>query len=109
MPSLYSDTKNWTKYFCSIGLLNLQFPGKNTGFGINANVIIPFEVNKGVIAKPYAGLGVGYNQAAGDSTFAPNLVLGTSFSLLGGKLFADYTAHNFFDIHQISVGYKLNF
>ena len=84
-------------------------PGKDTGFGVNANVVIPFAVNKGVIAEPYAGLGLGYNNAVGESTFSPNLVIGTTFNLLGGKLYADYTAHNFFDIHQISVGYKLNF
>lgn len=83
-------------------------PGKNTGFGVNANVVLPFAVNAGIIGEPYAGLGLGYNQAAGESTFAPNLVVGTSFNILGGKLFADYTAHNFFDIHQISIGYKLN-
>ena len=84
-------------------------PGKNTGFGINANVVIPFAVNKGIIGEPYAGLGIGYNDAAGESTFSPNLVVGTTFNVLGGKLFADYTAHNFVDIHRISVGYKLNF
>ena len=84
-------------------------PGKNTGFGINANVVIPFEVDAGVILNPYAGLGLGYNDAVGESTFSPNLILGTSFNLLGGKLFADYTAHNFIDIHRISVGYKLKF
>lgn len=84
-------------------------PGKNTGFGINANVVIPFEVDAGVILNPYAGLGVGYNDAVGVSTFSPNLILGTSFNLLNGKLFADYTAHNFIDIHRISVGYKLKF
>lgn len=83
-------------------------PGKNTGFGVNANVVIEFPVNKGVILTPYAGLGLGYNQAAGKSTFSPNLVVGTSFNLLGGKLFADYTAHNFVDIHRLSIGYKLN-
>ena len=84
-------------------------PGKNTGFGVNANVVLPFEVNFGIIGEPYAGLGVGYNQAAGESTFSPNLVLGTSFNIFGGKLFADYTAHNFVDIHQVSIGYKLKF
>lgn len=83
-------------------------PGKNTGFGVNANVVVDFPVNKGVILTPYAGLGLGYNQAAGASTFGPNLVIGTSFNLLGGKLFADYTAHDFVDIHRISIGYKLN-
>ncbi|MGV9003582.1 hypothetical protein [Flavobacterium sp.] len=83
-------------------------PGKDTGFGVNANVVVDFPVNKGVILTPYAGLGLGYNQAAGRSTFSPNLVIGTSFNLLGGKLFADYTAHNFVDIHRISIGYKLN-
>jgi hypothetical protein len=84
-------------------------PGDNTGFGINANVVLPFDVNAGVILHPYVGLGLGYNDAVGVSTFSPNIVLGTSFNVLGGKLFADYTAHNFIDIHQISVGYKLNF
>ncbi|MEC5165933.1 hypothetical protein RCH18_001667 [Flavobacterium sp. PL11] len=84
-------------------------PGKNTGFGINANVVIPFDVDAGVILQPYVGLGLGYNDAVGESTFAPNLVLGTSFNVFGGKLFADYTAHNFIDIHRISVGYKLKF
>jgi len=84
-------------------------PGKNTGFGINANVVIPFNVDAGVILEPYAGLGLGYNDVAGASTFSPNLVLGTTFNVLGGKLFADYTAHNFVDIHKISVGYKFQF
>lgn len=84
-------------------------PGKNTGFGINANVVLPFEVNKGIIGVPYVGLGLGYNDAVGESTFSPNLVIGTTFNLLGGKLFADYTAHNFVDIHRISIGYKLKF
>jgi hypothetical protein len=84
-------------------------PGKNTGFGLNANVVIPFKVDAGVILEPYAGLGLGYNDAAGESTFAPNLVLGTTFNVFGGKLFADYTAHNFVDIHRISIGYKLKF
>ncbi|CAH8283920.1 outer membrane protein with beta-barrel domain [Mariniflexile fucanivorans] len=83
--------------------------GKNSGFGINANVVIPFDVDAGIILQPYAGLGVGYNDAVGESTFSPNLVLGTSFNLLGGKIFADYTAHNFVDIHRISVGYKFQF
>lgn len=84
-------------------------PGKDTGFGINANVVIPFEVDAGIILRPYAGLGLGYNNAVGESTFSPNLVLGTSFNVFGGRLFADYTAHNFVDIHRISIGYKLNF
>lgn len=84
-------------------------PGSNTGFGVNANVVIPFDIDAGIILKPYVGLGVGYNDAAGESTFSPNVVVGTSFNLLGGQLFADYTAHNFVDIHRISVGYKFKF
>lgn len=84
-------------------------PGKNTGFGINANVVIPFTVDAGIILEPYAGLGLGYNDAAGRDTFSPNLVLGTTFNLAGGKVFADYTAHNFVDIHRISIGYKFQF
>lgn len=101
----YSFTNSPFKFMPDLYLA----PGKNTGFGINANVVIPFEVNAGVILNPYIGAGIGYNDAVGRSTFSPNLVIGTSFNLLGGKLFADYTAHNFVDIHRISVGYKLNF
>jgi hypothetical protein len=84
-------------------------PGNISGFGINANVVIPFSVDAGIILEPYAGLGLGYNDVAGESTFSPNLVLGTSFNIAGGKLFADYTAHNFVKIHQIAVGYKFKF
>ena len=101
----YSFTNSPFKFMPDLYLA----PGKNTGFGINANVVIPFEVNAGVILNPYIGAGIGYNDAVGQSTFSPNLILGTSFNLLGGKLFADYTAHNFVDIHRISVGYKLKF
>lgn len=105
MRGNYAFTNSPFKFMPDIYLA----PGKNTGFGINASIIIPFEVDAGVILNPYAGLGVGYNDAVGVSTFSPNLVLGTSFNLLNGKLFADYTAHNFIDIHRISVGYKLKF
>jgi len=84
-------------------------PGKNTGFGINANVIMPFKVDAGIILEPYVGVGLGYNDAVGQSTFSPNILLGTSFNVLGGKLFADYTAHNFIDIHRISIGYKFKY
>lgn len=84
-------------------------PGNNTGFGINANVIYPFNVNSEVFLEPYVGLGLGFNDAVGESTFSPNLVIGSSFNVLGGKLFADYTAHNFIDIHKISIGYKFKF
>jgi len=84
-------------------------PGSDLGFGINGNVILPFDFQSGVISRPYVGLGLGYNDAAGESTFGPNFIIGTSFNLLNGKLFADYTAHSFIDIHQVSVGYKLNF
>ncbi|WP_090754034.1 coiled-coil domain-containing protein [Nonlabens sp. Hel1_33_55] len=84
-------------------------PGSDLGFGINGNIILPFDFQSGVVTRPYVGLGLGYNDAAGESTFGPNFIIGTSFNLLNGKLFADYTAHSFIDIHQVSVGYRLNF
>ncbi len=101
----YSFTNSGLKFMPDLYLA----PGKKSGFGVNANVVYPFDVDAGIILQPYVGLGLGYNDVGNESTFSPNLVIGTTFNVLGGKLFADYTAHNFVDIHRISVGYKFKF
>ena len=85
-------------------------PGSETGFGINANALLAFDqITNNVIVQPYIGLGLGYNNIANFDKFGTNLIIGTSFNVLGGNLYADYTARNFVDIHQFSLGYKFGF
>lgn len=84
--------------------------GSKTGFGLNANVTYGFDkLTKGAIVKPYLGFGLGYNKVADESKFGTNIIIGTSFDVLGGNLYADYTARGFVNIHQVAVGYKFNF
>lgn len=85
-------------------------PGDKTGFGVNANALLSFDkISNKVIVSPYIGLGLGYNNIGNYDKFGTNLIVGTSFDVLGGNLYADYTARNFIDIHQFSVGYRFGF
>ena len=85
-------------------------PGENTGFGINANALYSFDtVSNDFVLSPYIGLGLGYNSIGDFDEFGTNLIIGTSLNVLGGNLYADYTARGFIDISQISVGYKFGF
>lgn len=84
-------------------------PSKETGFGVNANALYTFkDINNSAIVKPYLGVGVGYNSVGNTNKFGTNLIVGTSFNVLGGNLYADYTARGFVDIHQVAVGYKFS-
>lgn len=85
-------------------------PGDETGFGVNANALLSFDdISNNVLVSPYIGVGIGYNNIGDFDKFGTNLILGTSFNVLGGNIYADYTARNFIDIHQFSVGYKFGF
>ncbi len=85
-------------------------PGSSTGFGVNANALLSFDdISNNVVVAPYIGLGLGYNNIENFDKFGTNLIIGTSFNVLGGNIYADYTARNFIDIHQFSVGYKFGF
>lgn len=85
-------------------------PSSDTGFGINANAIYTFDqLSRGAIVKPYLGVGLGYNAIGDTDKFGTNIIIGTSFDVLGGNLYADYTARGFVDINQIAVGYKFGF
>ena len=85
-------------------------PGDKTGFGINANAVFTFDnIVNPVIIEPYIGLGLGYNNIGDFDKFGTNLVIGTSFNVLGGNLYADYTARGFVDVSQLAVGYKFGF
>lgn len=85
-------------------------PGDETGFGINANALFTFDnITNNVIINPYIGLGLGYNTIGDYDKFGTNLIIGTSFNVLNGSLYADYTARGFVDVSQISVGYRFGF
>lgn len=85
-------------------------PSKNTGFGINANALLAFDKLSGnVIVEPYVGLGVGYNKIGDYNRFGTNIIIGTSFNVLGGSIYADYTIRGLFKMNQIAVGYKFGF
>jgi hypothetical protein len=102
----YSITNSRIKFMPDLYIA----PGSNTGFGLNANALFSFnQLSNNVILEPYIGLGLGYNNVGDFDKFGTNLIIGTSFNVLGGKIYADYTARNFIDMHQISVGYKFGF
>jgi hypothetical protein len=102
----YSITNSRIKFMPDLYIA----PGSDTGFGINANAFLSFnQFSNNVILEPYVGLGFGYNNVGDFNKFGTNLIIGTSFNVLGGKIYADYTARNFIDMHQISVGYKFGF
>lgn len=82
------------------------FSGKKV-FGVNTNVILPFQWENKYFVKPYIGTGLGLNKFADNIEFGPNLIIGTSFNVLGGKVSADYTSRNFKN-HQIAIGYRFN-
>ncbi|WP_298524808.1 outer membrane beta-barrel protein [uncultured Porphyromonas sp.] len=88
-----------------VGLL-----GDKLGFGVNANLIYNLpSFFDGAIA-PYLGVGLGFNSTATESRFLPNFVIGTTLGkVLGGRLFADYTARGLVRNHQIAVGYSFHF
>lgn len=84
--------------------------GSKSGFGLNANALVSLgSLGDNSILNPYLGLGLGYNKVSNHKKFGTNLVLGTSFNVLGGNLYADYTARGFINMHQVSVGYKFGF
>lgn len=81
----------------------------DSAFGANANFTYNLNFEKSPIVNPYIGAGVGYNKVNGDGKFGANLVVGTSFDLLNGNLYADYTALNLAKFNMVSVGYKFKF
>lgn len=83
--------------------------GDPNGFGINANVLLPFEVNRSPILAPYVGVGVGLNSINDDFRFATNIIVGSSLDLLGGRVYADFTSRGLFQNNQVAVGYKFFF
>lgn len=82
--------------------------GKTNGFGLNANAVYPFKINHPRFT-PYAGIGAGINSVGSEVHFNTNVILGTSYQLTNGNLFADYTIRGAFINNQIALGYRFRF
>lgn len=89
--------------------------GSPSTFGLSGNVLynIDFLTNNPMV-QPYIGLGAGMMKVgtADDQdklTGTWNFMVGTTFNVWSGDLFADFTARNAFKYNQIIVGYRFPF
>lgn len=80
--------------------------GKKVGFGFDGNVIANIPTN--TLFSPYVGVGAGIHNLD-KFRFSTNVVLGTTYDLGYGALFADYSVRGLFKNNQIAVGYILKF
>jgi hypothetical protein len=92
--------------------------GEPTNFGIFANLVGVVRRNFLDVLRPYGGVGFGFMQMADGDTAIPddtefrpafNLIFGTYFNVLGGRLYADFTARNLFANNQFVTGYRFAF
>lgn len=82
--------------------------GNTTGFGLSANAVYPFNINYPRFT-PYIGLGAGINSVASNVSFNTNVILGTTYQMGNGNLFADFTVRGAFKNNQLAVGYRFRF
>ncbi|HTO15276.1 MAG TPA: hypothetical protein VLZ83_05880 [Edaphocola sp.] len=83
--------------------------GKQTGFGVSANGIIPILNKYTNNFSPYLGIGVGVNYYNGELSINPNFIAGTGYQVGKGSLFVDYTVRGNFKYNQVALGYRLRF
>lgn len=82
--------------------------GKKTAFGINANAMLPINLDNAF--TPYVGIGVGLNSIDSHFKFAPNFIVGTSYKLgNSASIIVDYTARGAFKNNQVALGYRFRF
>lgn len=82
--------------------------GSETTYGVSANVVYNLNFGGNQAVRPYFGLGLGvFNQ--GTTRAGSNIIVGTSFNVLNGNLFVDYSARNLFKNNQVAVGYRFVF
>lgn len=83
--------------------------GKKNGYGVSANIVYNLNFPTWIFT-PYVGLGLGVFGANHHNRFGNNILLGASMkTFLNGKLYIDYSSHNFFKNNQFSLGYRFNF
>ncbi|UQD55039.1 hypothetical protein [Flavobacterium sp. K5-23] len=81
-----------------------------SSFGLSGNFIYPFNALKfSEFMTPYAGIGAGLIKINDDVKAAHNIIIGTNLKFGKGRLFADFTARNFFKYNQFALGYRFDF
>lgn len=89
--------------------------GSPSTFGLSGNVLYNIDfLSKNPNIRPYVGLGAGMMKVGNDTdqdklTGTWNFMVGTTFNVWSGDLFADFTARNGFKYNQIIVGYRFPF
>jgi hypothetical protein len=92
--------------------------GDPTNFGLFANIVGVVQRDVLDVLRPYGGIGFGFMQMADSDSAAPddaefrpafNLIFGTYINVLGGRLYADFTARNLFANNQFVTGYRFAF
>lgn len=82
--------------------------GNKMAFGVNANGLVPINLNSDF--SPYVGVGVGLNYINKKLKFAPNFIVGTTFKVADtASVFLEYTARGAFKNNQIALGYRFKF
>lgn len=80
------------------------------GLGLGANVVYNFGALTSPAIKPYIGLGLGYSYIGSTSRFGLTGLVGVSLeTVLGGRIFVDYSLRPAFRNHQLAVGYTFHF
>ena len=79
-----------------------------SGMGVSANIIYNFKINSLGKFTPYAGFGLGIFHGK-DTHFGSNIIVGVSTDMLGGKVFADYSARSLTKQNQVAIGYSFIF
>lgn len=82
--------------------------GSKFAFGVNANGLVPINLNSNF--TPYVGVGIGLNYINKKLKFAPNFIAGTTYKLgNGSSLYLEYTGRGAFKNNQVALGYRFKF
>lgn len=116
----FGDAVNWNvgvRAYKQLGTSNFDFMpeaflglGKDTGFGLSANIVYNTKLVIASKFQPYVGLGLGYTHVGKVNRIGMNTLIGANInSILGGKFFVDYSIRNAFRNNQFVAGYRFDF
>lgn len=87
--------------------------GSPSNFGLSANILKTFNVDKVGFIKPYVGTGFGFMQIGVEDEDKLrgvfNVIIGSYLNVAGGRLYVDLTGRNLFKNNQLIAGYRFAF